>query len=138
MIKNLLLLLSFLVLFPFSRNIRAQEQKPAYVLVIHGGAGVITKKNMTPEKEKLYTAKLKDALQAGENVLKKGGSALDAVTAAITVMENSPLFNAGKGQYLQPRAPMKWMPRLWTGATGMPGQWPASGTSRTPFLLPGW
>ncbi|NOX86169.1 MAG: isoaspartyl peptidase/L-asparaginase [Chlorobi bacterium] len=97
MIRNLLLFLSFLVFFSFGQNIRAQEQKPSYVLVIHGGAGVITKKNMTPEKEKQYTAKLKEALQAGEKVLKNGGSSLDAVTASILVMENSPLFNAGKG-----------------------------------------
>jgi L-asparaginase / beta-aspartyl-peptidase len=66
-------------------------------LVIHGGAGTITRKNMTPEKEKAYRETLNVALQTGYAVLKKGGTSLDAVEATIRVMEDSPLFNAGKG-----------------------------------------
>lgn len=68
-----------------------------YVLVIHGGAGAISKKHMTPEKEAAYRAKLEEALAAGEEILANGGKATDAVEAAIMVMEDSPLFNAGKG-----------------------------------------
>jgi beta-aspartyl-peptidase (threonine type) len=68
-----------------------------YVLVIHGGAGVILKENMTDERESEYRAKLTDALGAGEDILRAGGSALDAVTASVKVMEDSYLFNAGKG-----------------------------------------
>jgi len=96
--KKLIVFLLVLVLF-FPR-VNAQEIKrnnPGYVLVIHGGAGTILKENMTPEKEKAYREKLNEALEAGEHVLKTGGSSLDAVTQAILVMENSPLFNAGKG-----------------------------------------
>ncbi|GEO06386.1 isoaspartyl peptidase/L-asparaginase [Adhaeribacter aerolatus] len=66
-------------------------------LVIHGGAGTITRQNMTFEKEKAYNEALNQALQAGYAILKKGGTSLDAVEAAIRVMEDSPLFNAGKG-----------------------------------------
>jgi L-asparaginase / beta-aspartyl-peptidase len=66
-------------------------------LVIHGGAGTITRQNMSPEKEKAYQQALNQALQAGYAVLHKGGTSLDAVEAAIHVMEDSPLFNAGKG-----------------------------------------
>ncbi|WP_082893663.1 isoaspartyl peptidase/L-asparaginase [Rufibacter ruber] len=66
-------------------------------LVIHGGAGTITRKNMTPEREKAYQEVLNQALQTGYAVLKKGGSSLDAVEATVRVMEDSPLFNAGKG-----------------------------------------
>ncbi len=66
-------------------------------LVIHGGAGTITRENMTPEKEKAYQEALQQALQAGYAVLKKGGTSMDAVEAAIHIMEESPLFNAGKG-----------------------------------------
>ena len=73
----------------------AQDHKIA--IAIHGGAGTILKKNMTPEKEKLYTDKLNEAIAAGYKVLTEGGSSIDAVTASIMVMENSPLFNAGKG-----------------------------------------
>ncbi|BAV08561.1 beta-aspartyl-peptidase (threonine type) [Filimonas lacunae] len=68
-----------------------------YVLVIHGGAGTIVKEQMTPEKEKAYRKGLQDALAAGNAILKKGGNALDAVEAAVKVMEDNPLFNAGKG-----------------------------------------
>lgn len=66
-------------------------------LVIHGGAGTITRANMTPEKEKAYNAALEQALQAGYAILKRGGTSLDAVEASVRVMEDSPLFNAGKG-----------------------------------------
>ena len=66
-------------------------------IVIHGGAGTITRKDMTPEMEAQYRAGLKQALEAGYAVLKDGGRSLDAVQAAIRVMEDNPLFNAGKG-----------------------------------------
>jgi beta-aspartyl-peptidase (threonine type) len=68
-----------------------------YTLVIHGGAGVILKENMSPERETAYITKLQEALDAGEAILKAGGTALDAVTATVKVMEDSPLFNAGRG-----------------------------------------
>jgi beta-aspartyl-peptidase (threonine type) len=66
-------------------------------IVIHGGAGTISRKDMTPEKDAAYRAALKQALDAGYAVLKQGGKSLDAVQAAIRVMEDDPLFNAGKG-----------------------------------------
>ena len=68
-----------------------------YALAIHGGAGTILKSTMTPEKELAYTNALTDAIRAGEAVLKKGGTSLDAVEKAIISLENNPLFNAGKG-----------------------------------------
>ncbi len=79
-----------------SSMVLAQTQSPI-TLVIHGGAGTITRKNMTPEKEKAYRAVLNQALQTGYAVLKRGGTSLDAVEATVRVMEDSPLFNAGKG-----------------------------------------
>lgn len=66
-------------------------------LVIHGGAGTIRRSEMTEERAAEYRAKLTEALNAGHAVLAEGGSAVDAVVAAITIMEDSPLFNAGKG-----------------------------------------
>jgi beta-aspartyl-peptidase (threonine type) len=68
-----------------------------YGLVIHGGAGTITKKNMSSEKESAYRDKLTEALAAGYEILEKGGSSMDAVETTIRIMEDSPLFNAGKG-----------------------------------------
>ena len=68
-----------------------------YALVIHGGAGTILPENMTPDKEKAIRAAMNAALDAGETILKNGGSAADAVEATIWVMEDSEYFNAGKG-----------------------------------------
>lgn len=66
-------------------------------LAVHGGAGTISKEQMTPEREKAYRAALENALRHGHEVLKEGGAALDAVEAAVRVLEDSPLFNAGRG-----------------------------------------
>jgi len=66
-------------------------------IAIHGGAGVIERATMTPEREAAYRAALEASLKAGHAILAGGGSSLDAVTASIKVLEDSPLFNAGKG-----------------------------------------
>lgn len=68
-----------------------------YAIAIHGGAGTILKSTMTPEKESLYRSGLQEAIEAGETILKSGGSSFDAVETAIIQLENNPLFNAGKG-----------------------------------------
>ncbi len=70
---------------------------PPIAMVMHGGAGTILKKDMTPEMEKAYREKLAEALRTGYAVLNKGGTSVDAVEASIRVLEDSPLFNAGKG-----------------------------------------
>ena len=66
-------------------------------IVIHGGAGTILKENMTDSLEIAYKEKLTEAISAGYEILKNGGTSLDAITQTINVMEDSPLFNAGKG-----------------------------------------
>jgi L-asparaginase / beta-aspartyl-peptidase len=66
-------------------------------IVIHGGAGTITRASMTPELEAQYHAALEAALRAGHGILAAGGTSLDAVEAAVRLMEDSPLFNAGRG-----------------------------------------
>jgi beta-aspartyl-peptidase (threonine type) len=68
-----------------------------FTLAIHGGAGTIPKNSLTPEREKAYLDGLNIALTAGEGILKAGGTALDAVTAAVVSLEDCPLFNAGCG-----------------------------------------
>ncbi|WP_448519672.1 isoaspartyl peptidase/L-asparaginase family protein [Rhodoflexus sp.] len=80
-----------------SVSVRVQAQKQPIAIAIHGGAGTILKANMTPEIEKQYTEKLDEAVSAGYAVLQKGGTSIEAVAAAIRIMEDSPLFNAGKG-----------------------------------------
>ena len=69
----------------------------APVIAIHGGAGTIRKADMTAARAALYKDALGEALEAGHTVLQGGGTALDAVTAAVVAMEDSPLFNAGRG-----------------------------------------
>jgi beta-aspartyl-peptidase (threonine type) len=68
-----------------------------YALAIHGGAGIISPAQMTPELEHDLRAGLQRSLEAGRAVLRKGGSSLDAVAAAVQVLEDDPLFNAGRG-----------------------------------------
>src|SRR6186713_3235047 len=75
-------------------------QQPRLGFIIHGGAGVITRASMTPEKEKAYRDKLEEAVLAGYKALQAGRSSLDAVEIAIRMLEDSPLFNAGKGAVL--------------------------------------
>ena len=66
-------------------------------IAVHGGAGTMPKRLMTPEIEKACHDALQNALQAGYDLMKNGGSAFDAVEAAIIILENFELFNAGKG-----------------------------------------
>jgi L-asparaginase / beta-aspartyl-peptidase len=66
-------------------------------LAIHGGAGTIKRSSMTPEREREYRAGMERALTAGYEILKRGGSSLDATEAAVRVLEDDPHFNAGKG-----------------------------------------
>lgn len=68
-----------------------------YVLVIHGGAGVILRESMDKETESSYRSALDEALTIGEDILKKGGTSLDAVEAVVMYLEDNPLFNAGRG-----------------------------------------
>lgn len=80
-------------MFNFNQNLKMSK----YAIAIHGGAGTILKSTMTPEKEVAYTEALREAIEAGESILKAGGSALEAVESAVNSMENNPLFNAGRG-----------------------------------------
>jgi len=91
--KNFFLLWVILL---FSTEPRAQSIQK-YALVIHGGAGVMSEKSMTPEMQKEYLFVLNQVLHVGDSVLSNGGSCMDAVVRTIMVMEDSPLFNAGKG-----------------------------------------
>jgi beta-aspartyl-peptidase (threonine type) len=76
-----------------------QDETPAgkIMFVMHGGAGAMKRSEMSPELEKEYRAKLTEALEAGHRILKQSGTSLDAVETALRMLEDSPLFNAGKG-----------------------------------------
>lgn len=94
--KKLLVIFSLFFFLPLCIWAQGAGERD-YVLVIHGGAGTILKSQMTPDREKAYKMALDSALALGEAILQKGGSALDAVEAAVRYMEDNPLFNAGRG-----------------------------------------
>ncbi len=95
--------LSLIILFygcSFSDNKDVQQTKnlkPEWAIVLHGGAGFIKTDDFTAEKEVAYHSALQEALRAGGKILASGGSATQAVEAAIILLEDNPLFNAGKG-----------------------------------------
>ena len=92
-LRILIVLLIPLLIFSCKKEIK----RPEYVLVIHGGAGGGKKESITEEQRQKYNEVLTKVLAAGEDILKNGGSSLDAVEAVINIMEDSPLFNSGKG-----------------------------------------
>jgi beta-aspartyl-peptidase (threonine type) len=97
-----LLLPIFVVLLAFTAPAHAAEpahaaDAPRWAIVIHGGAGVIERKDLTPEQEAAYRAAMQQALDRGSDVLKRGGSSLDAIEAVIKGFEDDPMFNAGRG-----------------------------------------
>lgn len=92
-------ILTFILLFiGIVSSINAQNR--LFGIVIHGGAGSMQPENLSEEQQAKYEQKLREAREAGYAVLEKGGTAEEAVVAAITIMEDSPLFNAGKGSVL--------------------------------------
>ena len=90
-LKSFLLLI---VVFFVGTAVFGQQK---YAIVIHGGAGVMSKSRMNDERQAEYKKVLNQALEIGEELLKEGATATDVVVEVIQVMENSPLFNAGKG-----------------------------------------
>ena len=94
---------SCFLIFLFGCTNHQQEKKPienktsTFAIVIHGGAGTIKKEFMTDEQEKAYLDKLQEALNTGYLLLENGGTSIDAVQKTINILEDSPLFNAGKG-----------------------------------------
>ena len=112
MMKILKMLFLSIALFSFCM---ASAQKP--VLVIHGGAGNISKSRITDEMAVKYKQKLTEALTAGYAVLEQGGTGLEAVRTAINIMENSPLFNAGKGAVFTNKGTNEMDASIMDGAT---------------------
>ncbi|MGD9583469.1 MAG: isoaspartyl peptidase/L-asparaginase family protein [Lysobacterales bacterium] len=113
----------------------AKERTSPYALVIHGGAGVIDAERLDSGERAAIKAELDRALDAGEAVLKDGGAALDAVTAAIGVLEDSPRFNAGKGAVFDAEGGHQLDAALMEGHTRRAGAVAGVSTVRHPILL---
>ncbi len=100
--KKIIFILGVLVIVSCKSNTYSgvgekELQKKKIAIIIHGGAGGIQRKFMSEKQQQQYEEKLKEALNDGYKVLEKGGSSMEAVQKAIVTMEDSPLFNAGKG-----------------------------------------
>lgn len=106
----------------------SEESNIVPTLVIHGGAGTITKKNLTQELEMQIRSKLNEALEEGCSILESGGTSTEAVIKAIQVMEESPLFNAGKGAVFTHNGKNELDASIMDGRTGMAGA--VAGVSR--------
>lgn len=140
--KKIISLFVLLIVFTTCKNIenKSEENQPIqekaeFAIVIHGGAGTILKKNMTPEKEAAYKAKLEEAIRVGYEILKAGGSSLDAVQKTINVMEDSPLFNSGKGAVFTNAGTNEHDASIMDGKTLNAGASAGTSTVRNPINL---
>jgi beta-aspartyl-peptidase (threonine type) len=106
-----------------------------YTLVIHGGAGTILKEDMTPEVEAAYMAGLESGLTAGYAVLQEGGTATNAVKAALVVLEDNMLFNAGRGSVFTKKGVQEMDAAIMDGATLNAGSVASVRNVRNPIEL---
>jgi beta-aspartyl-peptidase (threonine type) len=115
----------------------AQQAKPHshWAMEIHGGAGVIERAKLGPQGEAAYRASLKQALAAGTAILERGGTSLDAVEAAIRVLEDDPLFNAGRGAVFTEEGKNELDSAIMDGATERAGAVAAVTHTRHPISL---
>jgi len=96
--KLSLLFIVFFIIFSCKESDEKSEKTTnEFAIVIHGGAGYQTRESISKETDSLIRGKLSEAIKVGHNILKNGGTSLDAVQKTINILEDSPLFNAGKG-----------------------------------------
>ena len=127
--------LFFTILLALAAMSAHAEDKPKTALVIHGGAGVIERAALSAADEKAIRADLDRALDAGNAILAKGGSALDAVEAVIVVLEDSPRFNAGKGAVFNAEGGHELDASIMEGHTRRAGAIAGVTTVRNPIRL---
>ncbi|QDV06686.1 Isoaspartyl peptidase precursor [Planctomycetes bacterium Poly30] len=116
-----------------AREIPELEVVDGIVLAIHGGAGTIRRDAMTPELDAAYRATIADALLRGHRVLMNGGRAADAIEAAIHPLEDSPLFNAGRGAVLTDQGTVEMDASIMLGRSGLAGAIAGAKTVRHPI-----
>ncbi len=120
---------------PASMTSTSSTSAARTALVIHGGAGTMTRAELTPEKEAAVRAVMNRALDAGNAVLARGGEAIDAVQAAVVVLENDPHFNAGKGAVFNHDGINELDASIMDGATRKAGAVAGMRTVKNPVLL---
>ncbi|MBK9254398.1 MAG: isoaspartyl peptidase/L-asparaginase [Saprospiraceae bacterium] len=134
---RIIILISFALIF-WSCNEKNTKKEvnsvvPEYAIVIHGGAGTIERSSMDAATEKAYLDALNEALDIGEQILKNGGKSIDAVEKTIQYMEDSPLFNAGKGAVFTHEGKNELDASIMTGDTQEAGAVGSITTVRNPI-----
>jgi len=115
-----------------------ESPKPPFAIAIHGGAGTITRKELTPEKEQAYTMALDSAISIGVQVLEQGKSSMDAVEQVIRYLEDNPLFNAGKGAVFTHEGQNELDASIMDGATLRAGSIAGVKHIKNPITLARW
>ncbi|HSW67880.1 MAG TPA: isoaspartyl peptidase/L-asparaginase [Bacteroidales bacterium] len=110
-------------------------QSPRYVLIVHGGAGNLTPENTTADQIEAVFSGLQNALDTGETILKAGGSALDAVEAAVRVLEDDSTFNAGRGAVLNAKGEVELDAAIMDGSNIKAGAVAGVQTVKNPITL---
>ena len=126
-------ILLYLVLAYSQAFSQASSPKTSYTLVIHGGAGNITPSNLPAEKALQFESKLTEVLKHGDSILKAGGTSLDAAEACVRMMEDCPLFNAGKGSVFNADGKNEMDAAIMDGKTGLAGAVAGVTTIRNPI-----
>src|SRR5436189_186494 len=108
---------------------------PAWALLAHGGAGVISRETLSPEQERVYRDAMASVARAGSEILKAGGSAMDAVEATIQRLEDDPLVNAGRGATFTAEGRNELDASIMDGATLEAGAAAGATTTRHPISL---
>lgn len=124
-----------LIVFILLSGLASWSQQPKYVLVVHGGAGSLTPENTTSDHIEAVLAGLQNALDAGELILKAGGSALDAVEVAVRVLENDSTFNAGRGAVLNAKGEVELDAAIMDGSNLKAGAVAGVQTVKNPVTL---
>ena len=120
---------------PKENTMHANNEKKKFAFVIHGGAGVVSRQSIPDADAKLMHADMNKALDVGYAVLSTGGNAIDAVTAAITILEDSPWFNAGKGAVFNSDGGHELDASVMEGHTRRAGAVAGVTTIKNPILL---
>lgn len=125
----------FIMLNPDSATGHETNREGGWRLVIHGGAGTMSRDRITPEQDREIRVALGRALDAGSAILSKGGSALDAVTESVKVLEDDPNFNAGRGSVLTYDGEIELDASIMDGRTRSAGAVAGVSTTKNPVLL---
>ena len=132
---RLTVLLLAVTLALFSTGSPAGESPGPVAIAIHAGAGTIERDDLSPEKEAQIRARLEEAVRAGHQVLVSGGTGLDAVTRAVTILEDAPFFNAGRGAVFNAEGKNELDASIMDGATLNAGAVAGVRNVRNPVLL---